>query len=138
MLKGKYNPLWHDVNFTDYNTSGEGIFKDISPLAYQSMQELIRPYEDVLKPEYIRRSGMYDIKGISKERARKAVDDNISEILSTPEMQKHLEVLGKQGISKDQVVNYLYNSAERFAWEDKQVNELAKIQEEYRQRRALQ
>ena len=33
MLSGKYNPLWHDVDFTNYDTAQDDIFNDISPMS---------------------------------------------------------------------------------------------------------
>jgi len=37
MLNDKFNPLWHNVNYNDYDTTKSGIYNDISPLAYKSI-----------------------------------------------------------------------------------------------------
>ena len=50
MLEGKYNPLWHDVDFTGYNTLTSGIYNDVSPLGYQSIKDLTDKYVNHLNP----------------------------------------------------------------------------------------
>ena len=60
MLSGKYNPLWHEVDFTNYNTLVSGVFNDVAPLAYKSEVDLVKPYVDNLKPGFIRQEGAYD------------------------------------------------------------------------------
>ena len=57
MLSDKYNPLWHKVDYTGYNTQAAGIFNDVSPLAYKSEVDIVKPFVDNLKPGFIRNQG---------------------------------------------------------------------------------
>lgn len=68
MLSGKYNPLWHDVDFTNYDTAQSDIFNDISPLAYKSEVDLVKPYVDNLKASFIGVSNGWIHSGVSTDR----------------------------------------------------------------------
>ena len=68
MLSGKYNPLWHDVDFTNYDTAQDDIFNDISPLAYKSEVDLVKPYVDNLKASFIGVSNGWIHSGVSTDR----------------------------------------------------------------------
>lgn len=96
MLSGKYNPMWHDVDFGNYNTLDEGTYNDISPLAYQSIKELTDPYVNNLKDSFIKQSGGYNYTGVTGENVRGILDANRSGILATPEAQKHMQVFMAQ------------------------------------------
>jgi hypothetical protein len=88
-----YNPLWHDVDFTNYNTVDSGIFNDISPLAYKSEVDLVRPYVDNLKASFMGVKDGWIHQGVSTYRTDYEIQRNLSSIQNTPEYQKHLEVL---------------------------------------------
>ena len=53
MIKGLYNPEWHDLDYNNYNTLSSGIFNDVSPLAYQSIQDITDPYYKGIQDSYI-------------------------------------------------------------------------------------
>lgn len=140
MLSGKYNPLWHEVDFTNYNTLDSGVFNDVAPLAYKSEVDLVKPYVDNLKPGFIRQEGAYDWRGVSSERTDKEIANNISAIYNTPEAQKHIQVLIQQGYTPEQAnalfANRIYRAGREFAYEDRELNPLSKIREEDRLKRA--
>lgn len=140
MLSGKYNPLWHDIDFTNYNTLDSKVFNDVAPLAYKSEVDLVKPYVDNLKPEFIRQEGAYDWRGVSSERTDKEIANNISAIYNTPEAQKHIQVLIQQGYTPEQAnalfANRIYRAGREFAYEDRELNPLSKIYEEDRLKRA--
>lgn len=140
MLSGKYNPLWHEVDFTNYNTLDSGVFNDIAPLAYKSEVDLVKPYVDNLKPGFIRQEGAYDWRGVSSERTDQEIANNISAIYNTPEAQKHIQVLIQQGYTPEQAnalfANRIYRAGREFAYEDRELNPLSKIHEEDRLKRA--
>lgn len=140
MLSGKYNPMWHDVDFTNYNTLDSGVFNDVAPLAYKSEVDLVKPYVDNLKPEFIRQEGAYDWRGVSSERTDQEIANNISAIYNTPEAQKHIQVLIQQGYTPEQAnalfANRIYRAGREFAYEDRELNPLSKIYEEDRLKRA--
>lgn len=127
IAEDKYNPLWHDVDFANYDTlSSSGIFNDISPLAYKSEVDLVKPYVDNLKPSYLRSEGIFDVRGISTDTTDKMVQQNWSSIYNTPQAQEHIRQLQKQGLTREQAeqrfAGTIINAAREFAWEDKTVN----------------
>ena len=140
MLSGKYNPMWHDIDFTNYNTLDSGVFNDVAPLAYKSEVDLVKPYVDNLKPGFIRQEGAYDWRGVSSERTDQEIANNISAIYNTPEAQKHIQVLIQQGYTPEQAnalfANRIYRAGRKFAYEDRELNPLSKIYEEDRLKRA--
>lgn len=140
MLSGKYNPLWHEVDFTNYNTLDSGVFNDVAPLAYKSEVDLVKPYVDNLKPGFIRQEGAYDWRGVSSERTDQEIANNISAIYNTPEAQKHIQVLIQQGYTPEQAnalfASRIYRAGREFAYEDRELNPLSKIYEEDRLKRA--
>ena len=129
MLSGKYNPLWHEVDFTNYNTLDSGVFNDVAPLAYKSEVDLVKPYVDNLKPGFIRQEGAYDWRGVSSERTDQEIANNISAIYNTPEAQKHIQVLIQQGYTPEQAnalfANRIYRAGREFAYEDRELNPLS-------------
>lgn len=139
MLSGKYNPMWHDVDFTNYNTLDSGVFNDVAPLAYKSEVDLVKPYVDNLKPGFIRQEGAYDWRGVSSERTDQEIANNISAIYNTPEAQKHIQVLIQQGYTPEQAnalfASRIYRAGRKFAYEDRELNPLSKIDEEDRLKR---
>lgn len=132
MLSGKYNPLWHEVDFTNYNTLDSGVFNDVAPLAYKSEVDLVKPYVDNLKPGYIRSDGSYDYSGVSTDRTDEQIAKNISAIYNTPEAQMHINTLVRQGFTPDQAralfTDRIYRAGREFAYEDREANEFAKLE----------
>ena len=121
MLSGKYNPLWHDVDFTNYDTAQSGIFNDISPLAYKSEVDLVNPYVDNLKASFIGVSNGWIHSGVSTDRTDYEIQKNLSSIQNTPEYRKHLEILQRQGLSREdaeyQLNNTLITAGREFAYD---------------------
>lgn len=136
MIKGMYNPLWHDVDFTNYNTVDSGIFNDIAPLAYKSEVDLVRPYVDNLKASFMGVKDGWIHQGVSNDRTDYEIQRNLSSIQNTPEYQKHLEVLQRQGLSRqnaeEQLNRTLITAGREFAYDQAQRDpwwiESAKIQ----------
>ena len=120
MIKGIYNPLWHDVDFTNYNTVDSGIFNDIAPLAYKSEVDLVRPYVDNLKASFM---------GVKDGWIHQGVQRNLSSIQNTPEYQKHLEVLQRQGLSRqdaeEQLNRTLITAGREFAYDQAERDPMA-------------
>lgn len=132
--EGKYNPLWHDVDFTNYDTlSSSGIFNDLSPLAYKSEVDLVKPYVDNLKDSYLYSQGEYDYFGVSPDDTDEQVHDNISAIYNTPEAQMHIKALMKQGLSekdaKDTFERSIYLAGREFARVNREANAFSLLQE---------
>ena len=110
MLKGLYNPDWHAVDYNNYNTLGSKIFNDVSPLAYQSIQDLTDPYYKGIQDSFIGSDGLYDYTGVTREQIAEIADKNLSGIMVTPVAQKHMEVYKKQtGATDEEAKDWLRN-----------------------------
>lgn len=129
MIKGMYNPLWHDVDFTNYNTVNSGIFNDIAPLAYKSEVDLVRPYVDNLKASFMGVKDGWIHQGVSTDRTDYEIQRNLSSIQNTPEYQKHLEVLQRQGLSRqdaeEQLNRTLITAGREFAYDQAERDPMA-------------
>lgn len=96
-LNGKFDPNWHDVDYSNYDTAGsignaQGIFSDISPLAYSSVKDMTDKYFNNLDDSYLRSDGGYDYSGVNEQTLVDIANKNRTGILATPEAQKHIEV----------------------------------------------
>lgn len=129
MIKGMYNPLWHDVDFTNYNTVDSGIFNDVAPLAYKSEVDLVRPYVDNLKAGFMGVKDGWIHQGVSTARTDYEIQRNLSSIQNTPEYQKHLEVLQRQGLSRQdaekQLNRTLITAGREFAYDQAERDPMA-------------
>ena len=129
MIKGMYNPLWHDVDFTNYNTVNSGIFNDVAPLAYKSEVDLVRPYVDNLKASFMGVKDGWIHQGVSTDRTDYEIQRNLSSIQNTPEYQKHLEVLQRQGLSRqdaeEQLNRTLITAGREFAYDQAERDPMA-------------
>lgn len=129
MIKGMYNPLWHDVDFTNYNTVDSGIFNDVAPLAYKSEVDLVRPYVDNLKANFMGVKDGWIHQGVSTNRTDYEIQRNLSSIQNTPEYQKHLEVLQRQGFSRqdaeEQLNRTLITAGREFAYDQAERDPMA-------------
>nr|UWG93373.1 MAG: hypothetical protein [Bacteriophage sp.] len=124
-----YNPLWHDVDFTNYNTVDSGIFNDVAPLAYKSEVDLVRPYVDNLKASFMGVKDGWIHQGVSTYRTDYEIQRNLSSIQNTPEYQKHLEVLQRQGLSRqdaeEQLNRTLITAGREFAYDQAERDPMA-------------
>lgn len=138
-LAGKYNPLWHDVDFYNYDTR-KGIFQDTAPIAYKSEVDMVKPLMDNLKSRFIRSDGTYDYTGVSTDDTDEMLAKNISAIRNTPEYAMHIQSLMKRGASREKAVETLDNSlflaGREFAYMNRDVNEFAKLREQSNLRKA--
>ena len=113
MLNGKYNPLWHDVDFGNYNTLESGIYNDVAPLAYSSIKDMTDQYVNNLKDSYIGRKDGFIYSGVTGEQIKGILDANRSGILSTPQAQKHMQVYMQQnpGATQEEAAEWLMQKA---------------------------
>lgn len=119
----RYNPLWHDRDFTNWDTTTQGLFKDISPVPYQSVNDLVDPYVNDLKPSDMGSDGRYLYHGVSADRTKAQVDSHLSEILATPQAQMHMKTMISAGVDPEQArdifVQQVYTAAREKAWRDR-------------------
>lgn len=125
-LAGKYNPLWHGMDYTNYDTSASGIMNDLNLIPYKSEVDLVKPYVDNLKPSYLYSKNGYDYSGVSTDTTDEMVKRNLSSIYNTPEAQMHINALMKQGLTREQAneqfINSIYLAGREFAYENREAN----------------
>lgn len=131
-LAGKYNPLWHGMDYTNYSTDNQGVFNDLNLVPYMSEVDLVKPYLDNLEDSYLYSSGMYDYSGVSGETTDSILKANESAIYNTPQAQMHIKALMKQGLSEkdaiDKFTNSIYRAGREFARIKRDVNPYSLMQ----------
>lgn len=121
MLENRFNPLWHDVDFANYDTLGsKKIFDDITPLPYMSVRELVEPYVNNLKGEFIGSKNGFLWNGVTDEMTDAQLQKNLSSIQNTPQYQKYLETYQKMGLNPEQaqqqLLNEIYTAGREYTW----------------------
>lgn len=109
MIRGGYNPLLHDIDFTNYDTRTSGIFQETSVLPYTSVVDMVKPYVDNLKDEFMGVSNGWIHTGVSPTRTDAQVSQSWSNIVNTPGYTQNLEIIMRQnpGISAEEAQNIL-------------------------------
>ena len=120
MLENRFNPLWHDVDFANYDTVNSKIFDDITPLPYMSIRELVEPYVNNLKGEFLGAKNGFLWNGVTDEMTDAQLQNNLSSIQNTPQYQKYLETYQKMGLSPEQaqrqLLNEIYTAGREYTW----------------------
>lgn len=128
---GKYNPLWHDYNYNDYDTLTRGIFKDTNVVPYVSEIDILKPYLDNLKDSYINTRDGYDYFGVTPERVKEQIDANRSAIFNSPYATEHVKQLMRQGLSYNDALSLfatrLDTASNEFVRSDRRVNPFARL-----------
>lgn len=121
MLENRFNPLWHDVDFANYDTvNSNKIFDDITPLPYMSVRELVEPYVNNLKGEFLGAKNGFLWNGVTDEMTDAQLQKNLSSIQNTPQYQKYLETYQKMGLkpeqAQQQLLNEIYTAGREYTW----------------------
>lgn len=120
MLENRFNPLWHDVDFANYDTVNSKIFDDITPLPYMSVRELVEPYVNNLKGEFLGAKNGFLRNGVTDEMTDAQLQKNLSSIQNTPQYQKYLETYQKMGLNPEQaqqqLLNEIYTAGREYTW----------------------
>lgn len=120
MLENRFNPLWHYVDFANYDTVNSKIFDDITPVPYMSIRELVEPYVNNLKGEFLGTKNGFLWNGVTDEMTDAQLQNNLSSIQNTPQYQKYLETYQKMGLSSDQaqqqLLNEIYTAGREYTW----------------------
>lgn len=120
MLENRFNPLWHDVDFANYDTVNSKIFDDIAPLPYMSVRELVEPYVNNLKGEFLGAKNGLLWNGVTDEMTDAQLQKNLSSIQNTPQYQKYLETYQKMGLNPEQaqqqLLNEIYTAGREYTW----------------------
>lgn len=138
-LENRFNPLWHDVDFNSYDTLNNNIFNDLNPIPYMSIQEMVQPYVDNLKGEFLGRKNGFIFKGVNEQMTDDQLRRNWSSIQNTPQYNKYMEILMKQGYTQqdaaDELQKQIFTAGREFTWNDPQVDpwaiEQMKLQAKY-------
>lgn len=90
-LAGKGNPLWHNRDFSNYDSTIQPLF-DETPIPYMDINELSKPYMDQLKPGFLRSNGVYDYTGIAASDLERVANAHLTDIANTPQGQMHMQM----------------------------------------------
>lgn len=139
MLENRFNPLWHDVDFANYDTVNSKIFDDITPLPYMSIRELVEPYVNNLKGEFLGAKNGLLWNGVTDEMTDAQLQKNLSSIQNTPQYQKYLETYQKMGLNPEQaqqqLLNEIYTAGREYTWNnadrDPMATENMRLQRKY-------
>lgn len=119
MLENRFNPLWHDVDFANYDTVNSKIFDDIVPLPYMSVRELVEPYVNNLEGKFLGAKNGFVWYGVTDEMTDAQLQ-NLSSIQNTPQYQKYLETYQKMGLNPEQaqqqLLNEIYTAGREYTW----------------------
>lgn len=130
---GKFNEMWHGVDFANYDTLSSGIYNDVSPLAYKDIRELSDPYYAKLQKGYLYTKGGYDYFGNTLKDLEDVADAHLNDIVSTPEAQKHMQVYKQRtGANDAQAIEWFRDSIiesniDRTIRPTREVNDFAKL-----------
>lgn len=120
MLENRFNPLWHDVDFANYDTVNSKIFDDITPLPYMSVRELVEPYVNNLKGKFLGAKNGFLRNGVTDKMTDAQLQKNLSSIQNTPQYQKYLETYQKMGLNPEQaqqqLLNEIYTAGREYTW----------------------
>lgn len=50
--RGEYNPNWDAVDFSRYRTLNQGVFSELAPIQFQTLQSIVDPYVKNLEPTF--------------------------------------------------------------------------------------
>lgn len=108
---GRFNEIWHNVDFANYDSMKSGIFNDVAPLPYKDIRELADPYYAKLQKGYLYTKGNYDYFGNTLSDLENVADAHLNDIVNTPEAQKHMEIYKRNTKASDaEAIQWLRNS----------------------------
>lgn len=121
MTQDKYNSLWHDRNFSNWNTLGsDGLFNE-TPTPYSSVVDMVHPYVDNLKPNSLGNRNGYLWEGVTPERTLAQVNAHMSDILATPQAAMHVKTLMDSGLTQEEAlaafIGQVNTAAREMSWE---------------------
>lgn len=139
MLAGKYNPTWHDIDFSNYDTLGDGLHAgkglfEATPMPYADLNELSKPYMDQLKPGFIGTDGVYDYTGIAASDLERVANAHLTNIANTPQGQMHMQMYMRNnpGATQEQALSWLrqaiIDSNQDRLVKNRDINDLYKMQ----------
>ena len=106
-LEGKYDPLMHEVDFANYNTSN-GIFQDVSPMAHREIVDWVGDYVDQLDYKFrgVDENG-FVIHSVTAQDTDNQLRENWSAIQNSPRYEYWKERKRREGVPEDQIDDVL-------------------------------
>ena len=93
--RGEYNPNWDAVDFTRYRTLNQGVFSELAPIQFQTLQSIVDPYVKNLEPTFY--GGVDPITGsrmpytnwmaVTDNEINRALQARYQDIVNTPQGQ---------------------------------------------------
>lgn len=93
--RGEYNPNWDAVDFTRYRTLNQGVFSELAPIQFQTLQSIVDPYVKNLEPTFY--GGVDPLTGtrmpytnwmaVTDNEINKALQARYMDIVNTPQGQ---------------------------------------------------
>lgn len=121
VLENRYNPMWHYVDYANYDTVGSNkIFNDTNPLPYMSVRELVEPYVNNLKGEFLGKKDGFLWNGVNDQMTDEQLDKNMSSIQATPQYAKYMEIYQRMGMTPEQanaqLQKEIFTAGHEFTW----------------------
>lgn len=113
---------WEPNYFDTYDTLARDAVFSATPLAYQSVNAVVKPYVDNIKDSYLYTKGGYDYVGVSPDTAEAQVRARSSDILANPQIQRHIQILTQRGLDPQTATQAVLEQAATAAREFKREN----------------
>lgn len=107
--KGQYNPYWHGIDYTNYDTSRAGIFDQLTLTPYQSIKESTDPYFNALKDSYLKKSnGVWTWTGVDMNALNDTAARNVNAYATSQVGQMHLkEAIARGWTTPEKAMDWL-------------------------------
>ena len=118
MASGKMIPGWEEDYYNTYRTldPNGGVFNE-TPMPYTTINDMIHPYVNDLKSEYIDTVGGYDLFGVSEKRAEAQVNNRRSDLLARADVQRMIGMYEQAGMSRQAAEDLFFEQAKTAARE---------------------
>lgn len=122
MASGQYNPEWHNLDFSNWDTTTQGLFTGM-PTPYKSLPDMVKPYVDDLEATDLGVRGGYLWRGVTPERTEAQVDAYMSDIMGTPQARMYMQQYIQNGATPEEATNMFIsrvrNAAREMAYEER-------------------
>ena len=102
--RGEYNPNWDSVDFSRYRTLNQGVFNELAPIQFQTLQSIVDPYVKNLEPTFY--GGVDPISGarmpytnwmaVTDNEINNALSARYLDIVNTPQGQMWYRDIAQQ------------------------------------------
>lgn len=118
IMDGTYNEALQTANNLQdplsWNTNEQGIWNTVSPYKYFTKDQIVDPWVEKIKEDFIKNKNGYTYEGVTSERINNVIDANVKEFFTTPMGKLYLQEYGSQEEAEKFLKNY---AAKKFAYE---------------------